>query len=259
MQITNDKFKELLVAPGHISEEDFKKAEAEAVLKKVPLETLLTDRGLITDSELGLVIAGFLGCRFMDLRRARLTAEVIDIVPEVVAVAQEAVAFEIKDNVVKVATARPENYEFFKLLEKKTGCKVEVYYATPLAIKDAIRSYKSDLSGCVNEVLKNLATNPLDQENTVKLVDLFLEYAYENRASDIHIEPAEKDVSVRFRIDGVLHEIATYPIGLHDKLVFRLKILSRLRTDEHAAAQDEPFSAINLKTRRLTCAYQFCQ
>jgi len=73
-------------------------------------------------------------------------------------------------------------------------------------------------------------------------VDAFLEYAHDNGASDIHIEPHDKDVYIRYRIDGILHEVTTYPKNLHDKIVFRIKIMSRLRTDEHAAAQDGRFS-----------------
>ena len=68
-----------------------------------------------------------------------------------------------------------------------------------------------------------------------------MEYAHDNRASDIHIEPLENSVSVRFRIDGILHEAVQYPHALHDKIIFRIKIMARLRTDEHAAAQDGRF------------------
>jgi type II secretory ATPase GspE/PulE/Tfp pilus assembly ATPase PilB-like protein len=75
----------------------------------------------------------------------------------------------------------------------------------------------------------------------VRLVDLFLEYAFDSRASDIHIEPLENDILVRFRVDGLLHEAVRYPRELHDKVIFRIKIMSHLQTDEHAAAQDGRF------------------
>lgn len=127
-------------------------------------------------------------------------------------------------------------------MEKKTGFELEIYYTSELSLEEALKYYKAGLSNQVIKLIQELARNPQDESSVVKLVNLFLEYARDSRASDIHLEPLKKKVDVRFRIDGILHQIADYPKELHDQIVFRLKIMSRLRTDEHSAAQDGRFS-----------------
>lgn len=241
IQIPIKKIRELLVGPGHIREVDFDAAAKEAAEKNISLESILVNEGLISDKELGRTIADGFNYHFVDLKQIKVTRDFLNIIPEVVARSQQAIIFEQDGDILKLATSNPNNYEFIKLLEKKTGRSIKIYYATPLGIKEAIKFYKSDLGVRVQGFIKDLEANPKNQENIVKLVNVFLEYAYDNRASDVHIEPLGEEVSVRFRIDGVLHEIIRYPMRLHDKIVFRLKIMARLRTDEHAAAQDGRF------------------
>ena len=79
---------------------------------------------------------------------------------------------------------------------------------------------------------------PTTDISIIKLVDSIVEYAYNSRASDIHIDPTEYKVNVRFRIDGVMHNIFTLPKEIQDEIMSRIKVLSGLRTDEHQAAQD---------------------
>jgi type II secretory ATPase GspE/PulE/Tfp pilus assembly ATPase PilB-like protein len=112
-----------------------------------------------------------------------------------------------------------------------------VFYATPRGIDRGLKYYKGDLYAA----LTDLMSVSEDQLDVVRLVNLFIEYAHDNRASDIHIEPLDDDVLVRLRIDGILHEAFRYPSALHEKITFRIKILARLQTDEHAAAQDGRF------------------
>lgn len=241
MQLTNEKLKELLVNPGHISESDFALAIKEAEKTKTPVERILVEKGFVSDENLGKTIADFFNYHFIDLKKVKLTDDLLALVPEVVARGQQAVIFERTKDKVKLAIANPDNYEFIKLLERKTGCELEVYYATFLGIDEALKYYKSDIGNQVKGLLDDLKANPRNEGNIVKLVNLLLEHAHDNRASDIHIEPLEYIVSVRFRIDGVLHEVVEYPKELHDKIVFRIKIMAKLRTDERAAAQDGRF------------------
>ncbi|MBU2263501.1 Flp pilus assembly complex ATPase component TadA [Patescibacteria group bacterium] len=241
VEINNDKLKDLLVPPGHISESDFDNAVQEAEIKKIPLTSVLVEKGLISDEHLGKAIADAFDYNFIDLKKAKIPNELLDIIPEIVVRSQQAVAFELKGNVLRIATTQPENYEFFKLLEKKSGYEIEIYYATAFGIEEALKYYKSDLGLRVKKIIEKLEKNSQAEEEIVNLVNLFLEYAHDNKASDIHIEPLNNIVSVRFRIDGVLHEVANYPISIHEKIVFRIKIMSKLRTDEHAASQDGRF------------------
>ncbi len=241
IKITKEKLKELLVRPGHISEEQFNSLAKESEQKKISLEDLIVEKGLISDENLGKTIADGLGYRFIDLKKRKIQDRFIKIIPEIVAFSQEAIIFDQTNGILKLATTNPENYEFIKLLEKKTGLQIEIYYTTSLGIKEALKYYKSDLKQQAEALIQDLEAHPQNEENIIKLVNLFLEYAYDNRASDIHIEPLRDKTSVRFRIDGVLHEVLEYPLHLHERVVFRIKIMARLRTDEHKAPQDGKF------------------
>ncbi|MCA9359024.1 type II/IV secretion system protein [Candidatus Kaiserbacteria bacterium] len=103
-----------------------------------------------------------------------------------------------------------------------------------------MKYYKGDLHSRITELIKACEDNQ-ETGDIVQLVNLFLEYANDNRASDIHIEPLENNILIRFRVDGLLHEVVRYPRSLHDKVIFRIKIMAHMQTDEHAAAQDGRF------------------
>lgn len=121
--------------------------------------------------------------------------------------------------------------------------EIEVYFSHKDEIHQAIaENFKSSSEGfsqMVDEIVQEMGsgTEPEDMP-IIKIVDGLLDYAYENKASDIHIEPYEDKTLIRFRIDGILHDILSIPKSLHDLIITRIKILARLRTDEHRAAQD---------------------
>src|SRR3989344_6775416 len=101
--------------------------------------------------------------------------------------------------------------------------------------KDLRKSFDSLLE---KEVGKIDIAKSEDEAPIEKIVTLLIEFAYQDKASDIHIEPQEKDSLVRFRIDGILHDALDLPKNFHDRIISRIKILSRLRTDEHLTPQD---------------------
>ncbi|MBI5306340.1 type II/IV secretion system protein [Candidatus Wolfebacteria bacterium] len=252
MELTSSQLKILFLGSGLITSDQFDLIEKAAKEKNIPLEEYLPQSGFISDKHAGQVIANYLKVNFIDLSSEKISEEAIVLVPEAVARSQKSVVFKEDEKNIYVASSSPENYEFFKFLERKTGKSAIIYYALPSVIKESFRYYKSDLveqmAGLINELIKSSQSlsdkefSRRNEENIVKFVNLLLEYANYNRASDIHIEPLEKEVSVRLRIDGVLHEVIKYSKLVNDKIVFRLKIMARLRTDEHAAAQDGRFS-----------------
>ena len=236
-----EKLKEILVPSGYIEEGLFESAMQEAAKKRVPIESLIVEKGLISDEHLGRAIADSLNYYFIDLKNIAISEDLLNLIPEAVARAQGSILFDRVGDNLKLATFKPHNYEFLKFLERKIGRKIEIYYATPLGIEVALKSYRSDWIMAAKDLITDLEANPKNEENIVKLVNLFLEYAHDSNASDIHIEPLEGRALVRFRIDGILHEVMSYSKNMHDRIVSRIKILSRLRTDEHAAAQDGRF------------------
>ena len=245
MLITEGKLEKLLVEPGHVKAGDFDMAQKEAAGKDVSLQEILVEKGLIKDEQLGRIIADEAGYDFKDLKRANIeeiSDNLLELIPEVVATSQKAIAFEKDEEKVKVATSKPDNYPFFKILEKKIGREVEVYYSTPFDMIQALKKYRGDMLTEVKRLIKELQKSKAGgEENIVALVDLIMEYAHSNLASDIHIEPLSEFAIIRFRIDGILHKVAEYPKEIHDRVVSRLKILAKLRTDEKSAAQDGRF------------------
>jgi len=187
MKITEEELKKLLVGPGHIDEVQFKVAVEESKKEKIPLESLVVKKGLILDEQLGKVIADRLDCLFVDLKKKKITNDVLTLIPEIVARSQKSIVFERTKETLKLATSNPDNYEFIKLLEEKIGLKVEVYYATPLGVEESLKDYQGDLKEQVKKIVQELTTNSQSEKNIVKLVNLFLEYAHDNSASDIHI------------------------------------------------------------------------
>ena len=240
MEISPEKFKEMLVSPGHISEEQFSSAIIEAQKKNIALSEYLIEEGLISDTDLGRTIADFFDHHFIDLHEVALKDEYLAYIPELAARAQRVVVCGDGEGTLKLATEQLDNYEFFNLLKKKTGKHISVLYTTKRGLDIALKHYKGDLRNKINELIDNCIQDQ-EEGDIVHLVDLFLEYANDNHASDIHIEPLENDILIRFRVDGILHEAIRYPKSLHDKIIFRIKIMSHMQTDEHAAAQDGRF------------------
>jgi type IV pilus assembly protein PilB len=245
MLISEERLKELLVGPELVKESDFEIAQKESAGKEMSLQEMLVEKGLIKDEQIGRIVADEAGYRYVDLKKANIAdigEELLEYIPEVVAFSQQVIVFAETEDVLKVATIDPGNYTFFKILEQKTNKKVEPYYATSFDMAQALKRYKGDLMIEMKRLIGELGKAAGREDVVVELVNLVLEYGYSNVASDIHIEPLTEFSIIRFRIDGILHKVAEYPKEIHDRIVSRIKILARLRTDEKAAAQDGRFA-----------------
>jgi len=247
MKITEQFLKKILVQPGLISQKDFNLVKKEAQRQNESLVEVILNKGLVSDEQLGHLIADEIDFPFVDLRKVRIKKEVLNIIPEIVACSREVISFEKAKEGLKVALVNPENLELIEFIERKTGEKVLPYYATPRDIKETLKCYKRDIievfedliSKALEELEKTTKAEPLP---IIKMMDLILSYGYENRASDVHLEPYQKKTVLRYRIDGVLHDVLELPKVIHDFLVSRIKILAKLRTDIHETAQDGHFS-----------------
>lgn len=242
MNIADDKLAALLVANSVVEEAKLKEVEAQAKEQHVALSALLVEKGLLTDEQLGLLIADSLKVPYIKLAKVTIPKEVLAIIPESVARKQNIIAFARDGDTVKVAAVDPTDVQMKAFIEKKTGSRVEISFATEKDIHDALNLYKEKLQESFNTLLVQqvaVAGKSAPKDAPVgKIVDLLIAYAYQDRASDIHIEPEDKDSLVRFRIDGVLHDVLRLPRILHEQIITRIKVLSRLRTDEHLSAQD---------------------
>lgn len=245
-QLSIEQLRRLLVDSKIIKRKQFQEAVEYADQHKQSLAEVLVGRDYISNEHLGRVIAEYFGVLYVDLSKEEIPDEVLRIVPETVARTQLVVPFRLDKEGIRVAMADPENFEMVKWLEKKTGRKVIVYYATPGDIAGVVGLYRRG----VKEHFAKIITQQVEQAQSgvraedlpiIKIVDTIVAYAYENHASDIHIEPLENSVLVRYRIDGILHDIVTLPKRIHSLVVTRIKVLAKLRTDQHRAAQDGKF------------------
>ena len=248
IKLTRVFLKKILVDTSIVSQKDFDLEEKEAKRRKESIEEIIIERNLISDIDLGILIADEMKFPFINLGQTKINKEVLIIVPEIVARKQEIIVFDRTKQGLKVAMADPGNLQNREFIERKTGEKVIPYFATSADILKALRSYKKgikeEFEELIGETLRELKkTKPVNKSlPVIKMVDLILKYGYENRASDIHLEPYEKKIILRYRIDGVLHDILTLEKSIQDFLISRIKIMARLRTDVHEAVQDGHFS-----------------
>lgn len=241
MILPEDKFKDVVIKAGLVTEAAMPELLAYAMTTGRPLDEVMVDKGVVTDQKLGELVAEFLKVPFISLGRMQIPQQVFAIVPERLARKQKIIAFARDESGVKVAMADPTRVDLVEMLAKKTGTKILPHLATQQDIFNVLRSYEKDLQGAVDDLLKEeawSARSALEDPPVAKIVDLLIDTAYQERASDIHIEPEETDCLVRFRVDGMLHDVLTVPKYLHDRIITRIKVQSSLRTDEHLSAQD---------------------
>lgn len=205
------------------------------------LGNILIEKDLISDENLGKVQADLLEVPFVKLADLTIEEQFLRLVPESVARHNKVIAFKKDNKGLYLAMADPTDTEMVKLIGKKSGLKINICYSTDRDIDYALRLYENNIQQNFDSLLKNQLTKA-DKSSTEipipKVVDLLIEDAYSNRASDIHIEPEENKTVIRFRVDGVLHEVLTIPKSLHEQIVSRIKVLAKLRIDEHLSAQD---------------------
>ncbi|HDQ22551.1 MAG TPA: type II/IV secretion system protein [Candidatus Uhrbacteria bacterium] len=240
--LNSKKLRQILVEPGYIKEPDFQAALKEAKKEKLSLEEVLVNRDLIANENFGRLVADARGFKYIDLARQAIKPDILRLIPEVAAKTQLVIAFAKDKEGLKIAMNNPLDLQMQHFLAKKTGDKIIVYYATKKDILKAIKLYRKELKAEFSEIilehLERIKTDKDDKLPIIKIVESIITYAYENRASDIHIEPFEKNLLVRFRVDGVLHDVLDIPKNFHELMVSRIKIMANLRTDEHKAAQD---------------------
>ncbi|OGH24294.1 MAG: hypothetical protein A3B47_00825 [Candidatus Levybacteria bacterium RIFCSPLOWO2_01_FULL_39_24] len=232
MLITNEQLKHLILKNGLIDEEGYSEIEQETKNSDYTIAETLVEKDIISDENLGLMISDFLKYPFIILAKTTIPPDVFNIIPEKLARRRKVIPFAKDAKGIKLAMVDPSNKELTQMVSKKIGLPVTAYLATEQDISNALRIYRKDLQKTFDQLI---ASSEIPMS---RIVDLLINYASQDKASDIHIEPQEKDSLVRFRIDGILHDVLSLPKGLHDQIITRIKILSRLRTDEHLSPQD---------------------
>lgn len=240
----------IILSTKLLSEEELKEAKRQAKLKKIKLEKYLLEKKLISEELLYKTAADYHKLLFLDLEGRLIPPDILFLIPEPIAQTHEVVAFEKKGEKLKLATLAPEDLEIFEFIKKKTGLEVEVYLTTPSSLSSALKQYRKGLEVEFKELEEKPLEKIREEKNleelaqrlpVVRIINTLLEYAIFEGASDIHIEPEEKNVIVRYRIDGILREVMTLPKAIQAGIVARIKVLSNLKLDEHRLPQDGRF------------------
>jgi len=246
---------QLLKAVKKIDSAGLKQVQAFGTERKLSFRDSLIKSDVMSDEDIGRLEAEAMKVPYIVLTKLSIPPEVMNIIPEHVAQKQSAVVFERTDKEVKIALSNLQNNKIVSTIAKKTGLTVNTYYATQQDIDNVIILYRKDLQKKFEKLLKDgLGTSTIASEAVdppiEKIVNLLITSSYEEKASDIHIEPKENESLVRFRVDGILYDSLHVPIKLHDRMVTRIKVLANLRTDEHMSAQDGKMQ-LSLKEENL--------
>lgn len=247
MSLPTSKIIDLVKKSGVLTPQALEKAENFAVeTRSQNLVEAFIESGVLTEDALGAIVAGYYNVPYVALSKESITEDVAHIIPDKVARRQKAIAFARNEGEVKVALADPTNKTILSLVARKTGLRVTAYYALEDEIEGTIALYEKALQKTIDELLHEYieqATLYKGDLPIIRVVDELVNAAYNDRASDIHIEPEEKTSLIRFRIDGVLQDVLRVPREIHERIISRIKVLSNLRTDEHLSAQDGKMTA----------------
>jgi type IV pilus assembly protein PilB len=257
MNVEPQRLKAFILDAGLVTNVQFDKAFKEAKKTKKKVEDVLIAEGLINQEDLTKLHAYILGVVFVDLEKETIPPDILKIIPEPIARSHNIVAFRKEGKNLEVAMLDPEDLRTIEFIKKKANLKILPRLTTAKSIKNVLMQYQKTLEAEFGDIIKKEAVGirPIKEEAekkedlrkvaeelpVIRIVDTLLKHAVLQRASDIHIEPVEKEVIVRYRIDGILHDAMVLPKMVSSGIVARIKVLSSLKLDEHRLPQDGRF------------------
>jgi type IV pilus assembly protein PilB len=262
---SQQKLEKLLLQNNMLTPDKLAEAKAAATDKKESLLGLLVKGGYITDEQLTKATATLTNMPYVNLTAARIEPKILTLLPQDVAERYMAVPLgEIQHRLV-VAMLDADNVQAVDFLSNKIGRQLKVYVASEAGIRQVLRQYTARLDTQMDAAFKthldsgealpaaDAGSSGSDRKDIKTIVQdspiskalsAILEFAAHNRASDVHIEPMEKELKVRCRVDGVLREVMRLPKNTEPALISRVKILANLKIDEHRSPQDGQFTVL---------------
>lgn len=253
MRIADKTISELLLKYKKVTEAELKELKQLATKQKKSVQELALKRGIVTDYELGIWYSDVIDIPYVELEPGKVDPSVLKKIPEKSARRYMAVVFGEQDGVYKLAMEDPDDVEAVDFLQKQLKSKPALFLATKQSINSVLDLYRGDdVSGELTKVIADdvegeseqveVDESELSEDSPIaQTVTLLIEYAIKSGASDVHIEPREDYVQVRYRVDGVLKEADKLPKKVQAALVSRIKILSNLKIDERRIPQDGRF------------------
>lgn len=253
MRISDGTIEKLLTQNNNATPEQITALKQEGARSRRPLQDLVIQNGLFDESTLTKLFADYADIPYIELEVRDIPSDVLHKIPEHIARQYNTVLFRVdKDGTQHLAMEDPDDVQALDFIEKQIG-KVKTYIAPHQNVLAALEAYRGDVNKELSEVIdiqreedaandKNVSEAEVAENSPIaQTINLLLEYAIRSRASDVHIEPREEFVQVRYRIDGVLKEVNRLPRNVHRALVSRIKILSNLKIDETRVPQDGRF------------------
>ncbi|MCX6713187.1 MAG: ATPase, T2SS/T4P/T4SS family, partial [Candidatus Vogelbacteria bacterium] len=272
MHADAEQLSSFLVDTKLVSKADVDKAQETALAQKKSLAEVLVSIGKISEDDLRRINAYLLGIPYVDLKNERIDKAVLAIIPEPIARKHNIVAFSKKGDTLEVAMLDPQDLEAVEFIKKSSGLRILPRLTDSESIKKILiqyqKSLKAEFGDLIQREAQNLSeavvsagqaavelaggdeTGPADESGLkklaedlpiVRIVDTLLSHATMQKASDIHIETYEKDLVVRYRIDGILHDAMILPRTVAPGIIARIKVLADLRLDEKRLPQDGRF------------------
>lgn len=253
MRISDSSIEKILRQGEVISESQLAELKMEAERTHHSLQTIILEHKVLSEVQLGQKIGEYINVPFVTIEPKDIPDDVLKRIPEHIARQYNVVLFAADDNgVLSLAMEDPDDVQALNFIQKEIGYNIKVFLATKNNILDCLENYRGNITDELDEVVsiqsgaesdsQNVSEEEISENSPIaQTVNLLLEYAIKSGASDIHIEPREDFVQVRYRIDGVLKEVNKLPRNVQGALVSRIKILSNLKIDERRVPQDGRF------------------
>ena len=252
MRISDNTIEKILKQGGILTESQLAELKTTAERSKRTLQETIIEDKVLEERELAKLVGDYIGTPFVEIEPKDIPDEVLKRIPEHIARQYNVVLFAVdEDGAPMLAMEDPDDVQALNFIQKEIGYNLRVFLATKSNILDCLENYRGDVNDELDEVIATQrddsdAENAKEEEFAedspiAQTVNLLLEYAIKSHASDIHIEPREEFVQVRYRIDGVLREVNKLPHNVLGALVSRIKILSNLKIDERRVPQDGRF------------------
>ncbi len=253
MRISDSLVEKLLLDTSTVTPDQLASLREQEKREKKPLQDVAIRSNTISERDLTKLYAAEIDIPFVELNTKEIKREVLKLIPERIARQYGVVLFGVEDDGTKLlAMEDPDDIQAINFLQKQLGDQIRTHVATSTNIKAALDQYRGNIGNELTKVIspedeieedaEDVSDEDLAEDSPIaQTVNLLIEYAIRAGASDIHIEPREDYVIIRYRIDGILREANKLPKKVHNALVSRIKILSNLKIDERRAPQDGRF------------------
>src|SRR3989344_1354466 len=258
MQINEEQLKKFILESGLVSKTDIDSIAQKAETNKQKFGNVLLGEGKISETDLRRMEAFVLGIPFINLIDQKIDPAVLALIPEPIARNYNIVAYKKTDKSLEVAMLDVDDLPVIDFIKKRSGLKILPRLTDPDSIKAVLVQYRKSLQVEFGNIIQKESTSlkPSVDEGeksekelkemaedlpVIKIVDSLIFHAILQNASDIHIEPGEKELAIRYRIDGILHDAMMLDKVAGAGLTARIKVLANLKLDEKRLPQDGRF------------------